>query len=115
MRISDWSSDVCSSDLLQEHRHLGVGAAEGVLDESLTQAVRRVRDDIRCTGAVVQQEVDATRSVAPVDQIRTDDLVALFLEHPADRAVAAGRLPDRPLEPPDREEDRKSTRLNSRP
>src|SRR3546814_6673419 len=25
MRISDWSSDVCSSDLLQEHRTKGTG------------------------------------------------------------------------------------------
>src|SRR3546814_5133893 len=27
MRISDWSSDVCSSDLLHRHPHRGLGAA----------------------------------------------------------------------------------------
>src|SRR3546814_1539324 len=26
MRISDWSSDVCSSDLVEQHRHIGLSA-----------------------------------------------------------------------------------------
>src|SRR3546814_691351 len=29
MRISDWSSDVCSSDLLQDPRHRGGGCQHG--------------------------------------------------------------------------------------
>src|SRR3546814_12233529 len=35
MRISDWSSDVCSSDLLVQHAAQGVDAAAGDLDQPL--------------------------------------------------------------------------------
>src|SRR3546814_9749126 len=33
MRISDWSSDVCSSDLLVEEDHRGIGCAHAELVE----------------------------------------------------------------------------------
>src|SRR3546814_3935130 len=36
MRISDWSSDVCSSDLDEAHQHLGFHAR---LDDALHQVV----------------------------------------------------------------------------
>src|SRR3546814_8780289 len=56
MRISDWSSDVCSSDLYRDRqgRHLGqglcrshlaapAGRADGIADGAAAQAARRAR------------------------------------------------------------------------
>src|SRR3546814_14677007 len=39
MRISDWSSDVCSSDLLSRNRRLGLALGRG---QSLQDAVREI-------------------------------------------------------------------------
>src|SRR3546814_5025591 len=53
MRISDWSSDVCSSDLL-EHRQALVGDQRAVDDRADTGLVRIVFD----TGVEAKQAVD---------------------------------------------------------
>src|SRR3546814_9254436 len=49
MRISDWSSDVCSSDLLPGREGLGVGAAEalGGLREQKFGCALGVGNDLR--------------------------------------------------------------------
>jgi len=44
------------------------------------------------------QEIRATLSISPVNEIRRDDAVAVGLKLSANGAVAAGRLPDRPVE-----------------
>src|SRR3546814_8818599 len=41
MRISDWSSDVCSSDLLESDQHLEACIAHGVADARLGHRVDR--------------------------------------------------------------------------
>src|SRR3546814_17400721 len=45
MRISDWSSDVCSSDLLGLHLHRGLQAVERVPPTLLCVAVHLVAAD----------------------------------------------------------------------
>src|SRR3546814_19512321 len=47
MRISDWSSDVCSSDLLQDM------GAEYVLDSSKEDFVARLQDAVAATGTTI--------------------------------------------------------------
>src|SRR3546814_218121 len=57
MRISDWSSDVCSSDLRSYGRYTGSAAAAGVLS-GLQDAVRR--------NGIRHGRIRATSSVFPV-------------------------------------------------
>src|SRR3546814_1159756 len=60
MRISDWSSDVCSSDL-------GVGHRTGVLDERLDAAQRLGEDED--LGA----RAEVTRRLRPAPQPRSEE------------------------------------------
>src|SRR3546814_9668758 len=55
MRISDWSSDVCSSDLPMQHRH---GLLE-IDDVNAVPDAEEVRRDLRVPAAGVVTEVDA--------------------------------------------------------
>src|SRR3546814_11519858 len=59
MRISDWSSDVCSSDLLrQAHVHRHLAAFEAGLDLALARA--RERALVAAAGGLAQARTDAT-------------------------------------------------------
>src|SRR3546814_7879290 len=100
MRISDWSSDVCSSDL-------GNGEPEN-------DGVSMVKFDM---GAAWDDAMTLVRAHLPL----TGVLAGLFFFLPG---VAAALLGPAPLAPPDNatpdqisallwEQDRKSTRLNS--
>src|SRR3546814_6316156 len=77
MRISDWSSDVCSSDLLGmlAHGEIVVGAPDG----DRLRPVMAVEATGVGEGALVAQDVDehpiATFAMAPVDRLREDMLV----------------------------------------
>src|SRR3546814_10784564 len=62
MRISDWSSDVCSSDLVGHGEALGVGAEQG-------EAVQRLDHD----AAVQQHLVEARRSALDEGRIGAGD------------------------------------------
>src|SRR3546814_18593082 len=92
MRISDWSSDVCSSDLhliIQIDRHHGVGADgrgvdDHVLESVLLGAAQRFfvaagapADDVAQPRADVAQHVCADAGVARDHATVFDDLSAL--------------------------------------
>src|SRR3546814_9424811 len=73
MRISDWSSDVCSSDLLEirvVELEVGVAAAELVLLLPLDQAVLAVEPD---HGDDVELEADRGLQVLHVHQERSEE------------------------------------------
>src|SRR3546814_6598032 len=64
MRISDWSSDVCSSDLL--HRpHYGVDPDQGIQGADPLRRVQRIRDRARPRPATARVR---RRAAAQLDQ-----------------------------------------------
>src|SRR3546814_20815376 len=67
MRISDWSSDVCSSDLLPAHHALAEkGAAEREAVEAADEPIARPAFDRMCEAPVMQLHEHATdRGVDP--------------------------------------------------
>src|SRR3546814_8654814 len=95
MRISDWSSDVCSSDLLdpalaERQRHIG-GAVQNDVEHRVERAVaQRLALGDEVAGGVVEQPVD--RAVLPgggqhrVDGRRIAD-VALEPARPSRKVV----------------------------
>src|SRR3546814_20208664 len=86
MRISDWSSDVCSSDLLQR----AVAAAKGVVAaQSLLPAPE--------VGQAVGIAPAAVAALPPAVEIHA---LAAVVEVAVDRAGAAQRLPARRPAPP---------------
>src|SRR3546814_2076186 len=97
MRISDWSSDVCSSDLEQLRRQ---------------QAMIPVPDfDVDMRGAAI---VTPHRPEQLADRIMI--VIGIILGHRGSRAIAAVRIGPNPPEQLESVEiviDRKSTRLNS--
>src|SRR3546814_1822810 len=111
MRISDWSSDVCSSDLVEAERALvavhaevvaGVAAlVEGRPPVAHLVALRRL--DLDDVGAVVAEQLRAVRPAehaGAVDDLEAGECAALI------SGVGHG-IPPCGI-------DRKSTRLNSR-
>src|SRR3546814_1255006 len=103
MRISDWSSDVCSSDLLREAQRVFADRLELVAGERAgTDALRKLVE------ARVLAHLRATRKLR---RLRCDlgDPRDALLRHP--EFPAAERQPR--IEVGHRYEDRKSTRLNS--
>src|SRR3546814_6305243 len=115
MRISDWSSDVCSSDLAEETSRGQARTAEA----GPVALVTRVQGDAVVGRRVVHlvhrgvlvAEIDLAEGALRV-QIRLVDLVArvavsleLNVDAELDAVVQRGRA--------DEVEDRKSTRLNS--
>src|SRR3546814_7302286 len=117
MRISDWSSDVCSSDLgsrgvgvaeesslvvegRQRERGEGVGAGRRLLGLRLAGPEAR---------AIVAVEGDAAAALAQPLQQGKEPLTALGVENPE----GDGREVDK-VEAGEALGDRKSTRLNSR-
>src|SRR3546814_19839305 len=91
MRISDWSSDVCSSDLR------GLGIAEAVLLAELQRLVpgRLGRLDQRLVGAVARLQLhrrDGDLPVACALAVRAPDVLAGVPPHAVDgrRVARAG-------------------------
>src|SRR3546814_10338429 len=114
MRISDWSSDVCSSDL--RRRAIIVGFRIGAVDQG---------PDLADTGipAVGREQaelrIDLVDALAVIGAAAQDDgripeierTVELEVDHPGEPAF--GQVGGLRLEAVDAREDRKSTRLNS--
>src|SRR3546814_1530318 len=117
MRISDWSSDVCSSDLSAQHlrseHHLGAAVALDQLPaQRLAEARRRLADllqeEVRVCAAI-----DVTGGDLGVAQVVSGDgqltaVVALAVD--AVDGARLGGIEDDDLAAAG---DRKSTRLNS--
>src|SRR3546814_9356270 len=98
MRISDWSSDVCSSDLRGLHR----GRA-GVAEQVEETAAARLAEDALAQRTVVEEQA----GVEVVEQVHPQPRLAFTHDEAfTARAEAGARL---------RVLDRKSTRLNSSP
>src|SRR3546814_9982904 len=111
MRISDWSSDVCSSDLLlqfdQDLNRVGpVDIAERVVAGRAAFPVRRVEQhnllaalaaETRRDFVVLTLNIEHDNRIRPLQQIGNDD---------ADALARSGRGFEQYI-------DRKSTRLNS--
>src|SRR3546814_8343290 len=119
MRISDWSSDVCSSDLKTFHR----------LQELLVAAeMFGLRMEVRAQTAALEAALEAAARVGSLElvgvEVLRDDHVALHAHDLGDvrdppRAVTHARDLDAEIDGvcdlgADRP-DRKSTRMNSSP
>src|SRR3546814_4507986 len=105
MRISDWSSDVCSSDLLADLRRDGIdsqleGEPEGVVRRRLQHGDNLARIDEREAAA---EKIDAAATGPRARKLEVERLHAFLGKARPDIAerIIAGGL------------DRKSTRLNS--
>src|SRR3546814_18717414 len=74
MRISDWSSDVCSSDLVEVDLELRIRHAAGVRDHHLLdlgpRCVRLFTDDLR----VHRHLAPAVNAIAVVEDVALDQL-----------------------------------------
>src|SRR3546814_1280838 len=107
MRISDWSSDVCSSDLL--HRQRRIMADRQPVD--IGKPCRRDRqrrpwaDDHPSLACIDAHHIKRFRLTADVDS-------ATLAHREVDEPAMAAKHP--PLQVADLAGDRKSTRLNSR-
>src|SRR3546814_1927863 len=105
MRISDWSSDVCSSDLIILGGSVGTDAAVAV--------------EVDGDDAAAVRETDLAQRSSPEIGARTRDEIVEGGERPArllghrrgGLARSADQVAQRLL--PYHQEDRKSTRLNS--
>src|SRR3546814_1409569 len=132
MRISDWSSDVCSSDLALADLQANVAGQEALLGEAQRAAAEAREAHAAATAAVEAKQ-------AEIEQLRADIrefAVQAFVHPPADDALAAldssdpgeaaekrallelqntndADLLDRLSAAEEDLEDRKSTRLNS--
>src|SRR3546814_9912370 len=105
MRISDWSSDVCSSDLAMPDAAADVAAATGATVATL----ETVLADPDIAGVVIASATD-THLDYSVRAITAGK--AVFCEKPIDMDLARVRSAAAPLGAPGTR-DRKSTRLNS--
>src|SRR3546814_2422738 len=109
MRISDWSSDVCSSDLLDR-----------LVDERLkAEGERILAEGWKWVTTSIDLPWDATRDLRAIDRTEvpmTDDDQARVAALEAESEALCeewSEVPDVPAEVHARIEDRKSTRLNS--
>src|SRR3546814_10788019 len=130
MRISDWSSDVCSSDLhviegeeaVLEKRSAAVSASQTRSDNlSTTYSIFGLIILVGALGmgwaanAALSDRRYASR-MAEAESLRADDLEAAVTERPLELKDANERLQQEAAERAHaEEEDRKSTRLNSSP
>src|SRR3546814_8313203 len=108
MRISDWSSDVCSSDLLQAEVDVGRDRAANTSDRLPCELGVRIIDERRAVlGQLILGFLDASDTGATADIAVPAVIVAEVkqgVEHEAqDAGIAVGGFIG----------DRKSTRLNS--
>src|SRR3546814_5902706 len=119
MRISDWSSDVCSSDLAPATRKDALSMLDGIAAAEVLRGVRGGDPVDRNALAAIIQNV--SKLVSDFPEISELDLNPVFARK--DGAVAAdvrillADAPPKPVFRPSQAEilaaDRKSTRLNS--
>src|SRR3546814_7759223 len=93
MRISDWSSDVCSSDLMLAHRQIIVRAPDrDRLRPVMPGEASRVGE-----GALVAQDIDedavASLGMQSIDRLRED---ARIIDGGRDRLLAHTRSEEQP-------------------
>src|SRR3546814_6026263 len=98
MRISDWSSDVCSSDLMLAHRQIIVRAPDrDRLRPVMPGEASRVGE-----GALVAQDIDedavASLGMQSIDRLREDARIIdggrdRLLAHTGSPTAAGGRIP----------------------
>src|SRR3546814_7390652 len=119
MRISDWSSDVCSSDLVQEMTvHKAAGADIGLVAvEDLSVRVA-VGNDAVDREVIFAREIEVALVVRRTAEDRTGAIVHQHIVDDPDRQMPVGieRMFDRKAGVEAqllRGLDRKSTRLNS--
>src|SRR3546814_1809768 len=115
MRISDWSSDVCSSDLLvqRDPEHRGFCIIEAKQLERLSRVLHGLarRDDAELSGTIVDQHpVDAVGAHEFLDQWPAETLGDDLRLHP----VEMGREIVKAVGGRGAAVDRQSTRLKSR-
>src|SRR3546814_4801148 len=110
MRISDWSSDVCSSDLRLDHDSEGLLLLtdDGALAHRITDPRHKLRKTylVQVEGMPDDAQLQALREGVELNDGRTRPALARLLETPP---------PLWPRDPPVRfrKTERKSTRLNS--
>src|SRR3546814_5065895 len=119
MRISDWSSDVCSSDL-----HVDDDADSPAFLPHKLRISAMIFDLGRCVGAVAQlvlepHQVDGVALPIGRDARREEAGKAFLRISERQEGIAHGRgaepfMAGQPKRPPAAYGDRKSTRLNSR-
>src|SRR3546814_15358209 len=92
MRISDWSSDVCSSDLILHGAHGGFARAE------ILRAVGRDRDEAEAREIVAERDIDrrtalgVERDIAFPEQDGTEILAGQARQVAAPAAAVFARL-----------------------
>src|SRR3546814_8264038 len=97
MRISDWSSDVCSSDLLDGFKEVNDRFGHGAGDLLLTQVARRLRDALGDDDLLARMGGDefmvVVRGMVP-DQVAplADRLIAAISRHEIGRASCRDRV-----------------------
>src|SRR3546814_951911 len=107
MRISDWSSDVCSSDLLFVTIEDETGIANGILWPDRSELYRRqvMSASMIAMRGRLQKEGEVIHIIC--DRITDHDAML--------RSIAQGDVSIAPGRGDGAGKDRKSTRLNSRP
>src|SRR3546814_12717736 len=101
MRISDWSSDVCSSDLGAVTRHICLHGAESTGKSTLA-----ARLALRLGGLIVP-EYGRTYAEANGTDLDETDLLAIFDGHRAATEAALAQQPDWLITDTDRSEERR--------
>src|SRR3546814_7957520 len=118
MRISDWSSDVCSSDLIEQSRRARPDIADDLEAPARCGLEVGIGIDVEDTDAfdpvivdppVDRAGVEALVQVGDQDRLRVDTRRAQAQIVAEDAAVRIGEIAVEPSLP----QDRKSTRLNS--
>src|SRR3546814_6851256 len=113
MRISDWSSDVCSSDLdaLRSPALREVGRGQATKRDIAVARTQSFADQIRVAAVrAIQGAVELAKAVQPVGR----RIVSRFGAEITDKIEIARRCcADHPRATPACELDRKSTSLNS--
>src|SRR3546814_3310452 len=102
MRISDWSSDVCSSDLLKQTER-----ANAMLSR-LSSFLRYTLANEPTANVTLAQEVETLKLYLEIEKMRFEERLRPRFD--IDPKVEKARLPSLLMQPL---VDRKSTRLNS--
>src|SRR3546814_8261546 len=110
MRISDWSSDVCSSDLLLDRLSVGDHRADASLRIKSGDACAAGANALGQSALGIKLELELTREIEVCEQLV---LTVIGGDHLADLAVVEERPKPESVGAAIVREDRKSKRLNS--